>query len=111
MFDSLKIYELTSNVADRFNGLFNFNVDSQMVQHKMVDMGRILSRVISMEFTLRLEEYGFNRNLINNSLRTLEDKVEQLMTTFKNQDTADVVDDYEENSAWVRFVAPELQYD
>ncbi|MDR8392665.1 acyl-CoA/acyl-ACP dehydrogenase [Aliifodinibius sp. S!AR15-10] len=111
MFDFLKKYELTSNVADRFNGLFNFNVDSQMVQHKMVDMGRILSRVISMEFTLRLEEYGFNRNLINNSLRTLEDKVEQLMTTFKNKDTADVVDDYEENSAWVRFVAPELQYD
>ncbi|MDZ7691482.1 MAG: acyl-CoA dehydrogenase family protein [Balneolaceae bacterium] len=111
MFEFLNKYELTSNVADRFNGLFNFSVDSKMVQHKMVDMGRILSRVISMEYTLRLQECGFNRELIDNSLKTLQAKVEQLMTSFQNDDSAEVIENYEENSSWVRFVSPELQYD
>ncbi|MDX1637509.1 MAG: acyl-CoA dehydrogenase family protein [Balneolaceae bacterium] len=111
MFDFLNNYELTSNVADRFNGLFNFNVDSSMVQHKMVDMGRILSRVISMEFTLRLQDYGFNRDLINNSLKTLQAKVEQLMTSFQNDDTAEVIEEYEEDSSWFNFISPKLQLD
>jgi len=110
LFEFLNNYDLTSNVADRLKGLLDFKVDTQMVQHKMVDLGRILSRIISMEFTLRLEEYGFNRDLVDNSLKSLRTKVEQLTASFASEDPAEVVETYEENSAWIRFVAPELQY-
>lgn len=111
LFEFLSSYELTSNVADRFKGLFNFNVETNMVQHKMVDLGRILSRVISMEFTLQMEEYGFNRDLIDNSLKSLRTKVEQLMASFTDEEPAKVIEHYDEDSSWIKFLLPDLQYD
>lgn len=111
LFEFLNGYELTSNVADRLKNLLDFKVDTQMVQHKMVDLGRVLSRIISMEYTLHLEEYGFNRDLIDNSLKTLKSKIEQLMTSFANEEPADVIEHYEQDSSWAQFITPELQLD
>jgi len=104
LFDFLKEYELTTHAADRLKNLLDFNIDTGMVQHKLVDLGRILSRVITMELTIELGSFGFNRELVNNSLKTLQASVDRLITSFSSTDTAEVIEDYEQESTWLQFV-------
>ncbi len=100
----LSDYELTHRSADRLDDLLDFEVDHTLVQRKMVDLGRAISRIISMDFTIRLGEKGFNQELISNALKAQKQRIETLLATFKSPDTAEVVEHYEENSKWIRFV-------
>jgi hypothetical protein len=97
-------HELTSRSADRLKDLLDFEVDHTLVQRKLVDLGRAISRIISMEFTLRLGDKGFNQDLITNSIKAQKQRVEQLLATFSSKENADVVENYEEDSYWFSYV-------
>ncbi len=54
----LSTYSLTKNVADHFKSLLNFKIDLNLQQRKHVDLGKIISRIISADF---VAEYGTQR--------------------------------------------------
>ncbi len=97
-------HELTSRSADRFKNLLDFEVDHTLVQRKLVDLGRAISRIISMDFTLRLGDKGFNQDLITNSIKAQKQRVEQLLAAFTSNENAEVVENYEEDSYWFSYV-------
>ncbi len=106
LYDFLSEFRLTQRASDYFSEILDFKIDHQLAQDRLVELGRILSRVISLEFTLRLGEQGFNQKLIDNAIDTLREDVERMVTTFANEKAPEVVENYEESSSWLESVMP-----
>ena len=100
LYEFLKDYELTVQSSDYFKDYLNFEIDAKMPQRKLVQLGRALGRIISMEFTINLGDQGFNRELVNNALKNLQDEVNELLTTFNSETMSQVVEDFNMNSSW-----------
>ncbi|MEL7835154.1 acyl-CoA dehydrogenase family protein [Fodinibius sp. Rm-B-1B1-1] len=103
----LSDYKLTERAADYFSEVLNFKIDHTLAQDRLVELGQIISRVISLEFTLRLGDKGFNKDLINNTIAVLRNDVERMVVSFTNEKTPEVVEHYEESSSWLKSILPQ----
>jgi alkylation response protein AidB-like acyl-CoA dehydrogenase len=99
----LKESDLTSRAADYFRGALSFDVSLDMPQRKLVDLGRMLSRVVSMEMTIELGERGFRSDLISNCLSEMKQDVEGALASY-GSDLTHVVDDYVVGSSWLSYI-------
>lgn len=100
LYDFLQSYEHTGKSSSYFKDVLNFDIDTKMPQRKMVDLGKAIGRIISMEFTINLGEQGFNKDLIQNAVHIMQDEVNNIMHLFKTGGKANVVDDYQIDSSW-----------
>ena len=101
--DFLSEFHLTSRSSEYFKEHFNFELDPRMPQRKLVELGRALGRIISMEFTLNLGDQGFNNELIQNAVKTLQDEVNSIMYSYQNGGNAEVVEEYKLDSSWYKL--------
>lgn len=100
LYDFLSEYELTGRSSDYFKDMINFEIDTKMPQRKLVQLGQALGRMVSMEFTLKLGDQGFNKELIDNAVEVLQEEITSILSGFKRSSDADLVEDYMENSSW-----------
>lgn len=107
LYKFLSDFRLTKRASEYFRDVLDFKISHSLGQNRLVELGRILSRVISLEFTLRLGDKGFNQALIDNAVKTLRLDVERMVTTFINEKAPDVVEDYQESSSWLDSIAPQ----
>ena len=105
LYEFLKNYELTVQSSDYFKDKLNFEIDPKMPQRKLVELGRALGRMVSMEFTLNLGEQGFNSELIQNAIHVLQDEINGILNSFKTGNVLEVVDTYQEDSNWFQLIA------
>ncbi|MCW0483993.1 acyl-CoA dehydrogenase family protein [Gaoshiqia sediminis] len=103
LFRFLKDYELTSRSADQLKDLFNFNLNLQLPQRKLVELGQVMGRVISMDLVHKLADEGFRSDLIDGGINMLQQEIRQLMGTFNLTANEQVVEEYHENSSWLQF--------
>jgi hypothetical protein len=103
LFEFLNSYELTKNAAMLVKGLFNFRLDYTIPQRKLVDLGKVLSRVISLEHVMALNQKGFSQKLIDNSIVHLQHEMQELMASFNTNNKTEVMEDYQSNSDWLMF--------
>ena len=103
LFNFLKENPLTSRSADQLKDLFNFRLDLQLPQRKLVELGQILGRVISMDMVHKLADEGFRADLIEGGLQMLEQEIQQLMGSFLLNPQLQVVEDYQDNSSWLKY--------
>lgn len=96
-------YELTNLVADRFRNLLDFSFEPKMPQRKMVDLGKIISRIVSANLVAQLGNQGFRADLIENSLETIRHEISTLVSSFKLQTQVVPIKEYSENSSWLSF--------
>ena len=106
LFIFLKDYNLTRRAAEYFKDLLNFEVTLNLPQRKLVDLGRVLGRIISMELVLNLGDLGFRRDLINNGLTVLRQEIASLLNAYTLQHTVLAVEAYQENGSWLDLVTP-----
>lgn len=99
----LKNYELTGKVADYFKSTLDFSVDLKLSQRKMVDLGKIISRVVSANHVAILSEKGFRNDLISNSLEIIKHDISMLVSSFKFQTQVVPIEDYHDRSSWLAF--------
>lgn len=100
----LRGFHLTARAAGYFRKLLNFDVKRALPQRKMVDLGRVLSGVVSMEWVLQLGDRGFRKDLIANGVAVLRHEIEGLIGSLESPHTVSVVDAYGENSSWLSFL-------
>ena len=103
LLDYLKNHPLTAKVSDHFRKELNFIVDAIVPQRKLVDMGKILARVISAGYVKDLYEKGFRKDLVDSCIETVEQEVAALVSSFKFPNTNMVIYDYAENSSWYKY--------
>ncbi len=104
LYQFLKDYDLSSKASDYIKELTNFNLDFQMQQRKLVELGRVIGRVISMNQVLDLASKGFRNDLIEGGITMLQQDISKLISTFSFSNRSEVVEGYQENSSWLSYV-------
>lgn len=101
MFHFLKGY--AERAADWLNEMVNFEVNMQLPQRKLVELGQVISRIVSMEFVIQLGEQGFRADLVDGALSILKQEISGLLGVFHFEVATKVVVEYEYNSSWLKF--------
>jgi len=104
LYQYLKDYSLTSQAADHFKEQLNFKVDQKIAQRKMVQLGRAIGRLVTMNMTIQLGETGFNSDLISNSLKSISNEIEMLVARYSSEPQPDIITDYQPESSWAQFL-------
>ncbi|MEI6062551.1 MAG: acyl-CoA dehydrogenase family protein [Bacteroidota bacterium] len=104
LFQFLKNYSLTGKSVEHIKEILNFNLDMQLPQRKLVELGKVLSRIVSMEMVIDLGIKGFNPELISNSITMLKQELNHLMSSFSFSNNTLVLADYQDDSHWRNFV-------
>jgi len=104
LFQFLKSFDLTTKSASFLKDILDFELDTNLAQRKMVELGQVLGRIVSFEMVIKLGEKGFRSDLINNGLTMLNQEIVSLMSSFKHQNQTAVIEDYQDNSSWMNYV-------
>lgn len=103
LFQFLRGFDLTSSAAEYVKTQVNFTLDLQMPQRKLVEMGRVIGRVISLNQVLEMADRGFREDLIEGGVTMLQQEISKLIANFSFQNKSLVVEEYRENSSWLDF--------
>ena len=104
IFNFLKEYNLTENACTFFKNEIDFTLMAGISQRKMIDLGKVFSRIIASNFVLEMGEKGFRSDLVNNCLNTIKVDVAMLIRSFHTENLVTPIEDYNENSLWYDFV-------
>ncbi len=105
LYTFLAEHDLTSRAVDYFTDTLDFEVDQSLPQRRLVELGRILGRVVTMELVIELGDRGFRSDLISNCLEVFKKEVDGRLTSYRRHEQTDVIDDYVEGSAWIDYVS------
>jgi hypothetical protein len=100
----LQHYRHTEKAARSIKEVLNFELNMQLPQRKIVELGQVISRIVSMEMVLDLGIQGFHKELIDNCLGVLQKEISGLMGHFKVPDNFHIVEDYQQNGSWLNFI-------
>jgi len=103
VWEFLKDHPLAIRAVDHLKDLLDFNLDFQMPQRKLVELGKAVSRIVSMDLVLKMGENGFRKDLIDGAVSMLHQEVSNLMTTFSFKQNTTVVENYEAGSSWANL--------
>jgi alkylation response protein AidB-like acyl-CoA dehydrogenase len=104
LFDFLKSFKLTSEASAFFKNEISFNLNSTLSQRKLVDLGRILGRIVCVGYVLELQDKGFRKDLVDNCIATVRHEVSSLVNSLQFDSITGVIEEYTENSSWLKFV-------
>ncbi|MGV3705567.1 MAG: acyl-CoA dehydrogenase family protein [Arcticibacter sp.] len=99
----LKELKLTAQACEYYKKDLSFELSATLTQRKMVDLGKVFARVICTEYVLQLQQKGFRKDLIENSIRMIQQEISGLICAYHFDNTVQVVDDYAENSSWLNL--------
>ncbi len=94
----LSTYNLTKNVAEQFKSLLHFKIDLNLQQRKHVDLGKIISRIISADFVAELGIKGIRQDLIKNCIESIKHEISMLVSSCRFQIKVAPVEEYHDSS-------------
>ncbi len=86
--------------AKEIQPMINFELNPPLSQRKLVDLGKVVSRIIAMDHLFLLEKKGFRKELISNALVVLKQEISTQLNEFNFKNTILVIEDYEEMGLW-----------
>ena len=89
----LRTEPLMARAAELFGDSLSFSVDWQMPQRKLVELGRALSRIVTMEMTIELGERGYAADLVANALDEMRTEVRGILATVREGGLTSLVED------------------
>ena len=104
LYTFLKGFPLTENIMEHFKKTVDFQLDpTGLSQRKIVDLGRVISRLVAANQVVHLGSKGFRPDLINDCVKSIQHEVHTLMCSYFNHQTIHPIEDYHENSSWLNF--------
>lgn len=101
----LRTEPLTARAAETLGDALSFDVDWSMPQRKLVELGRAISRLVTMEMTIELGERGYSADLVRNMLDETRAEIRGLLETYRRGGLTALVE--EPSSAdWLHRVRP-----
>lgn len=106
LYEFIKDHPLMQHASEHFRDLLNFDVDAKMAQRKLVELGKALGRIISLNMTLELGHRGFNSGMIQNALDVVQQEVAAIIQNFARPIRPMAVDEIDLSDAgqWRAFV-------
>lgn len=94
----------TANIsAPYFKEQLNFSVDGGFNQRDLVTIGRMIARVISFQFVLKLQ--GFNAQLVEITRQHIQMDLMMFAGQLNSKNHANPIQDYEVDSDWTSFLS------
>lgn len=84
---------LTARASTLLGDALSFELDWKMPQRKLVDLGRAISRLVSMEMTIELGERGFAADLIRSALDETRSEVRSILDGYRHGRIVSLVED------------------
>jgi alkylation response protein AidB-like acyl-CoA dehydrogenase len=103
LYHFLKNFDLARKSAEQLKEIVNFDLNLQLSQRKLVELGKILGRIISMEMVIDIGIKGFQPELITNSLAMLKQELSSLIASYLFINKTVVMVDYNAQSYWRNF--------
>ena len=101
----LSQFHLTERAAQFFNGATDVTIDLSLPQRKMVQLGRALGRIISLDMVIALGDQGYQPELIQGSVAVLRRQVTALLGIFSDPARVNVVETDEAGAgSWMNFL-------
>jgi acyl-CoA dehydrogenase len=101
--DFLKQYEPTRRAADRFESILQFEAEAGLPQRKMVDLGKIISRIVAAGMVENMGDLGYHSGLVRSSLETIFHEVNIMAGSFTSKVNVPTIGDYQLQSNWSEF--------
>lgn len=103
LYEFLEGYDLTAKSCEFFKEVLSFNLNTDLPQRKMVDLGRIIGRVVSANFVVNLGSKGFRPDLVAECITSLKHEVVASVSSLTFQESTTLITDYKEDSSWLQF--------
>jgi len=103
LYGFLASFNLTQRASEHFKGQLSFTPGEMITQRKMVDLGKIISRVICTGYVLDMLDKGFRKDLIENCINSIKMDIAHLASNLSLDNRTEVVYDYAENSNWLGY--------
>lgn len=100
----LEEFNLTQKACSFFKKDIDFTLMTGLSQRKMIDLGKVFSRIIASNFVIEMGENGFRNDLVTNCINTIKVDVSTYMSSFHAENTVTPIEDYKEKSWWYDFV-------
>lgn len=100
LYDFLNHFVLTTDAADRFKDMLNFELDFSSVQRTRIVLGKIVAKLITANFTFALYKTDFRTDLVDNALEVIGNEIAAMMGSMKHSCVVRVLENYGENSDW-----------
>lgn len=101
LYDYLLGLTLTAESVIYLKEVLNFELSSSLSQRKLVDLGRIIARTVTMGYVLDMGHKGFRNDMVQNCVSILTQDISTLVCAFKLDNTVSVIVDYKDNKSWM----------
>ena len=101
--DYLAINELTANASKLYKKEFDFTIGSPISQRKMIDLGKIIARVVTVNDLLELNNEGFSQQLTDNSIEMVRQEIVMLLASLQHHKDISALCEIGDNSDWMKF--------
>jgi hypothetical protein len=81
--------------------MLNFTIDIKILQRKSIDLGKIISRVVSANLVADLGIKGFRQDLIGNSIETIKHEISMFVSSYKFQTNVSPIEEYKDSVTWL----------
>lgn len=103
IFKFMKDYNLTEKACTFFERAIDFILPSGLAQRKMIDLGKVFSRIIATNFVIEMGEKGFRDDLVTNCINMIRTDITVLISSFHADNSVVPIEDYGYNSWWYDF--------
>lgn len=100
----LREFEHTSRVADRFKNTADFKLAAELPQRRVVDLGWVLGRILTMELVIEMGERGYSQQLVENCLEDFRLEVVSMLGVIRDESEVPVVEHYDHADFWHEFL-------
>lgn len=104
IYQFLKEFNLTQKACSFFKKDIDFTLMTGLSQRKMIDLGKVFSRIIASNFVIEMGEKGFRNDLVTNCINMIKVDVSILISSFHAENTVTPIEDYKDKSWWYDFV-------
>ncbi|PTT01515.1 acyl-CoA dehydrogenase [Pedobacter sp. HMWF019] len=103
LIEFLEDFPLTQRAGEHFRKTLSFEIEENLPQRKLVDLGKIIARIICISYVLEMQDKGFREDLIKNAITTVQQEVSALVTLQGFNNSNQVIEDYQSNSSWLEM--------
>ncbi len=100
LFSFLIHYRHTEHATAEVRDLLQFDLTAQLPQRKLVELGKVMSRIVAMDMVIALAAVGFRQDLIDNAIVELRHEIAGLLGAFSMMPAPAIIDDYQDRSSW-----------
>jgi len=91
-------------VAPRLKMHLNFSLQNTLVQRQMVVLGKVIARLVCLQYVDVMVEKGFRQDLFENSFKHMEMDIKKLLSDLSDYNDAVPIVEYHPDSNWMEFI-------